>query len=153
VKFQHHIAIDAPRERVWQFLMDVPSVARCLPGLEEITAEDADRYIASVKIRVGPISLTLRSELAIVERDEAAGRAVLTVNSFDKRAGGGAKARLEMSLVETEPGKTGVTLVTDAQIMGKLGNFGQAIIQKKADQIVAEAARNIAAELEKQPTG
>jgi carbon monoxide dehydrogenase subunit G len=39
--------------------------------------------------------------------------------------------------------KTDVDIRTDANVMGKLGEFGQAVIRKKADQIVQEFARNL----------
>jgi carbon monoxide dehydrogenase subunit G len=34
---------------------------------------------------------------------------------------------------------------TDANVMGKLGEFGQAVIRKKADQIVHDFANNLSA--------
>jgi carbon monoxide dehydrogenase subunit G len=34
---------------------------------------------------------------------------------------------------------------TDANVMGKLGEFGQSVIRKKADQIVQEFATNLSA--------
>ncbi len=46
----------------------------------------------------------------------------------------------------TEGGdKTDVEIRTDANVMGKLGEFGQAVIRKKADQIVQEFANNLSA--------
>ena len=41
--------------------------------------------------------------------------------------------------------QTDVEIRTDANVMGKLGEFGQAVIRKKADQIVQEFASNLSA--------
>jgi hypothetical protein len=52
-----------------------------------------------------------------------------------------------MQLAPREDGQTDLAIHTEASILGKLGQFGQAVMKKKADQIVAEFARNMAARL------
>jgi uncharacterized protein len=143
VKFEHTIEMPAARDRVWAFLMDVPSVAKCVPGLEGLEDLGGDKYRATMKVRVGPIALALRSDLAIVEKDESSGRAVLAVDAADKRVGGAVKAQMEMRIASKSPTATEMKIVTDAQVLGRIGDFGQPIIRKKADQTVTEIAENM----------
>jgi carbon monoxide dehydrogenase subunit G len=143
VKFEHTIEMPAARGRVWAFVMDVPSVAKCVPGLEGLEDLGGDKYRATMKVRVGPISLALKSDLSIVEKDEAAGRAVLAVDAADKRIGGAVKAQMEMQIVEKSATTTELRIVTDAQVLGRIGDFGQPIIRKKADQTVTEITENM----------
>ena len=143
MKFEHTVEMPAARDRVWAFLMDVPSVAKCVPGLEGLEDLGGDKYRATMKVRVGPIALALRSDLSIVEKDEAAGRAVLAVDAADKRIGGAVKAQMEMQISEKTPTTTEMKVVTDAQVLGRIGDFGQPIIRKKADQTVGEIAENM----------
>jgi len=52
-----------------------------------------------------------------------------------------------MTLSEKSSATTELTIVTDAQVLGKIGNFGQPIIRKKADQTVNEVGENLRAAL------
>jgi len=69
MKFEQTIELPgASPERVWAFVMDVPSVATCIPGCEGVEALGDDRYKAVVKLKVGPIGLSLASEISIVAK-------------------------------------------------------------------------------------
>jgi carbon monoxide dehydrogenase subunit G len=142
VKFEQKVELDADPQRVWDFVMDVPSVAKCIPGCESLEALGDDRYKAIVKVKVGPIGLALASEISIVEKDEANRTAALRVEAADKRVGGAVKATMTMKLT---PNGTGTTLdvETDANVMGRIGDFGQPVIRKKADQTLQEVAANL----------
>jgi len=144
MKFEHSATIAAPIERVWAFLMDVPSVAKCAPGVESVEPLGNDRYRGTLKISVGPIRLALQGDVYIVEKDEAARKASMRADAADRRAGGAVKAVINMALGETEgvPG-TQLRLETDAQVMGRIGEFGQPIIRKKAEQMMNEFAKNL----------
>jgi uncharacterized protein len=131
-----------PPDRVWAFVMDVPSMAKCIPGCEGVEDLGNDRYKAIVKIKVGPIGLTLASEISIVEKDEANKTASLLVEAADKRVGGAVKATMAMKLTGDATGSK-LEVTTDANVMGRIGDFGQPIIRKKADQTLQEVAANL----------
>ena len=60
----------------------------------------------------------------------------------DRRVGGGVRARLSMTLTPDDGG-TRLTVDTDLTVLGKIGEFGQPIIKKKADALLSEFARNL----------
>ena len=143
MKFEQTIDLaGVPPERVWAFVMDVPSVAQCIPGCEGVEALGNDRYKAVVKLRVGPISLSLASEISIVDKDEAQKTAALRVEAADKRVGGAVKATMSMKITPDGDG-TRLEVSTDANVMGRIGDFGQPVIRKKADQTLQEVALNL----------
>ena len=144
--FEQTVNLPAPPDRVWSFVMDVPSVAKCMPGVESVEAIGNDKYRATVKVRVGPIGLTMQSEISIVQRDEAARTATLQVEGNDKRVGGAIKATMTMKL-DPAPEGTAMHVKTDAQVMGRIGDFGQPMIRKKADQMLQEVGANMRAAL------
>lgn len=146
MKFEQTVDLDAPPERVWAFVMDIPSVAKCIPGLQSLEDLGNDRYKAVVKVKVGPIGLNLASELFIESKDEASKTAAMRVEAADKRVGGAVKSVMTMHL---EPNGSGTRLQvdTDAQVMGRIGDFGQPVIRKKADQTLQEVAANLRAAL------
>jgi carbon monoxide dehydrogenase subunit G len=143
MKFEQTIDLPgASPERVWAFVMDVPSMAKCIPGCDGVEDLGNNRYKAIVKLKVGPIGLTLASEISIVEKDETNRTAALLVEAADKRVGGAVKATMSMKLTPEGDG-TKLEVSTDANVMGRIGDFGQPIIRKKADQTLQEVAANL----------
>ena len=134
--------IPVERERLWDFMMEVPKVARCVPGVDTVEAVDAGAYRGSLKVQVGPIRLALEGIITVEERDRNAWKARMRAEANDRRLGGGIRARLGLTLAPGEGG-TRLTIDTDLAILGKIGEFGQPIIKKKADTLLAEFARNL----------
>lgn len=139
-----HITVPASPERVWAFMMDIPAVSRCVPGLDNVARIDDQTYSGVMNVRVGPIAVKLDGRVLLAERDEAARRARMDLQAADKRVNGAVNARMLMQLAgATDGSSTEVAIQTDANVMGKLGEFGQAVIRKKADQILQEFAKNL----------
>jgi uncharacterized protein len=142
VKFEQTVDLNAPIDKVWNFVMDVPSMAKCIPGVESVEDLGNEKYKVVMKIRVGPIGLTLQSELSVATKDEATHTAALRVDAADKRVGGAVKSTMTMHLEPNGSG-TKMQVETDAQVMGRIGDFGQPVIRKKADQMLQEVAENL----------
>jgi len=123
--------------------MDVPKVSTCVPGVQDVKPLDAENYEGTLKVRVGPIGLSLTGKITMAERDDAAGRASMTAQATDRKVGGGVQAKLGMQLEELEANEVKLTISTDANVMGKLGEFGQPVIRKKAEQMMAEFTENV----------
>ena len=142
MKFEQTVELDAGIDKVWAFVMDVPSMAKCIPGVESVEDLGNEKYKVVMKIRVGPIGLTLNSELSVVEKNEETRTAALRVDAADKRVGGAVKSTMTMHL-EANGSGTKMQVETDAQVMGRIGDFGQPVIRKKADQMLQEVAANL----------
>ena len=143
---EHRITVPAPPEQVWAFMMDVPAVSRCVPGVDGVAQIDDTTYSGVMSVRVGPIQVRLDGRVILAERDEAARQARMDLQAADKRVNGAVNAKMRMHLAPAGGGaSTDVDIQTDANVMGKLGEFGQSVIRKKADQIVQEFARNLSA--------
>jgi carbon monoxide dehydrogenase subunit G len=146
VTFTQACVIPAERERLWDFLMDVPAVGRCVPGVETIEAVDGGVYRGGFKVQVGPIRLSLDGTMTVEEADRSAWQARMRAEANDRRLGGGIRARLRLALAPVEGG-TRVQIDTDLAVLGRIGEFGQPIIRKKADTLLEEFARNLRAAL------
>jgi len=147
MNFHHTVVIPAPRAKVWEFLLDIPRVGKCIPGVEKVEALGDNKYKGTVKQRVGPISVTLEGTMTVVEADEQAGQAAMTAEGADKRIGGAVRAKMTMNVKEVSPSETELTVDTDANIGGRLGEFGGAVIKKKADQTMEQFAKNISTQV------
>ena len=147
VTFTQECAIPVERERLWDFLMEVPKVARCVPGIESIEAVDASAYKGSLRVQVGPIRLSLQGTMTVEEQDRASWRARMRAEASDRRVGGGIRARMSLTLAPGEGG-TRLRIETDLAILGRIGEFGQPVIKKKADALLEEFAHNLGSTLQ-----
>lgn len=141
------VTVAAPVDRVWDFMMDIPAVSRCVPGVESFAAIDEDTYEGALKIKVGPIGVRLQGRVVVAERDRENLRSRMDVSAAEKRIASTVNAKATMTLVPKGPAETEVRIHTEASILGKLGEFGQAVMRRKADQVMAEFARNMQREL------
>ena len=144
--FTQECVIPVDRERLWEFLMEVPKVSGCAPGVERIEAADGAGYTGTLRVQIGPIRLALQGKLTIEEQDRSAWRARMRAEANDRRVGGGIRARMSLTLATGEGG-TRLSIENDLAVLGKIGEFGQPIIKKKADTLLAEFARNLRAAL------
>ena len=143
MEFVNTARIPAPRERVWDFMQDLKSVGQCVPGVENMEAPGENRYHGAMRIKVGPIALKLEGELALEERDASIATTRMRAEAADKRVGGSVQARVTMQATEVSLSETELMVRTEAVVLGRLGEFGQPVMRKKADQIMAEFAANV----------
>jgi carbon monoxide dehydrogenase subunit G len=147
VKFTQNAQIPVAREPLWNFLMDVPKVAQSLPGVESVTQIDDITYEGALKVRVGPIALNLKGKIFLEEKDKQNWRAALRAEAKDRMAAGAVNGKTTMVLKEIAPDQTELLVETDVNILGKIGEFGQPIIRKKADSMLKEFVENIKTQL------
>jgi carbon monoxide dehydrogenase subunit G len=138
------VTIQAPVDTVWAFVNDMAAVSRCVPGVESFEKVDDDTYLGALKVKVGPIGVTLNGKVIVVERDRENLRARMDVQAAEKRLNSAVSAHATLTAVPRSPSETELQIHTETSILGKLGEFGQAVMRKKADQIVEEFARNMA---------
>lgn len=144
MRFEHEIEPGASREALWNLLRDFKSVVQCLPGVESVEEVDATTYQGSMRVRVGPMGLTLSGTVEL-DHDESRGLWKMAVQARDRRVGGGARATIETAITGDERGTVGLRVSSDVQLMGRLGELGQPLIRRKADSMFKEFAENLKA--------
>ena len=131
--FEHTITVDAPSEAVTAFLADVPRVAACVPGVQDVTLVGDDEYEGRLRVRLGPVGFSLTGQ-AQVQRDEA--------GTLHAR---GVDAVIEARVEPLEAGDSELRVTADVQFSGRLAELGQPLIRRKADAMVRDFAKNMQA--------
>jgi uncharacterized protein len=135
--------VDAPVERVWALLKDIPKVATCIPNAEITDVVDERTYRAKVSVKVGPVSVSYRATIVVDAFDDVARVARFNVKGDELRGRGGVRAAV-VSTASERDGKTHVDLHTDAQISGIVATVGGRLIEAVAQKTVAQFADNLA---------
>jgi carbon monoxide dehydrogenase subunit G len=143
MRFENQFDVDTPLEQVWNTVLDVERVAPTVPGAQVLERTGDNAYKVAIKVRVGPMSMTYRGEVEIVERDEAAHRAVMKARAKESRGQGTADADITMTLSGAD-GHTSATVTTDVELSGKVATMGQGVLQDVSGRLVQTFAANLA---------
>jgi uncharacterized protein len=135
--------VDAPVDRVWALLKDIPKVATCIPNAEITEVVDERTYRAKVAMKVGPVSVSYRATIVVEGFDDAMRTATFMIKGDEQRGRGGVNATV-VSTAKALNGKTHVDLHTDAQISGIIATVGGRLIEGVAQKTVAQFAANLA---------
>lgn len=140
MKIEETFQVDAPVERVWQFITDPNEVGPCVPGCQGIEITSPNTYKTKIKISVGPISASFSLDVekteeqpphfaASISRGEEGGRAsTVTAHSI-------------LRLSANDAGGTDVYYASEFSVVGRLGKFGMGIMAKKAKSLGMEFAQ------------
>ena len=93
MELTNEFTVSAPIDETFAVLTDIEKIAPCLPGAQ-LTEVEGDEYRGTVKMKVGPITASFKGTASLVERDEAAHRAVLKAQGRDTGGKGNANATI-----------------------------------------------------------
>jgi carbon monoxide dehydrogenase subunit G len=119
--FEGTVTIDAPRNKVWEFLTDPNGVSQCVPGLESleiITPKEKFRAIAAIGL--GTVKARFKTDVEWVELDEP--------NRAKMKAHGTAPGSVmdttsEMILSDGPDGSTELQWSADVTIRGTIASL------------------------------
>jgi carbon monoxide dehydrogenase subunit G len=146
MQLENKFTIAAPIEDAWKALNDPELIAPCFPGAT-LTEYEGDSFQGTVKVKLGPISLTYKGKGTYVERDDANHKVVIDASGRDARGNGTAKAIVTGTMVADGPDKTSVTMVTDMTVTGRPAQFGRGVISDVADKIIGQFSSCVAEKL------
>ena len=143
--------VKAPIQRVWQFMLDPEKIGPCIPGCEKIEVVGDNVYESSVKVKVGLISITMKSRTTITEVDPPRhlksvtdGQDVLKAGTYHQES--------VVNLTEVSENEVEVSYSANTRVVGKLATFGEKIMRATSKKLGDQFAKNIRAGLE-EPTG
>ncbi len=136
MELRHDFSVPAPVDETWGTLMDLQRVGSCFPGAV-VTEAGEDRFAGTVKVRLGPIALQYAGAGTVVERDDAAHRAVIEAKGKDRRGNGTAGATVTLELAPEGEG-TRVAVSTDLSVTGKPAQFGRGVMQDVSDTLLQQ---------------
>lgn len=145
MKLEHRFVVPAPPEAVWEALDHLDEYAPCLPGAA-LTGVDGDEFTGTVKVKLGPVSMTYSGTGRFIERDTGAGQVVVEAKGKDKRGNGTAGATVTAHIVAEGDG-TAIDMVTDLSVTGKPAQFGRGVIQDISDKLLGQFVECFSAKL------
>ncbi|MEZ0162529.1 SRPBCC family protein [Streptomyces griseorubens] len=145
MELRHEFTVPVPVDDAWRALLDVERIAPCLPGA---TVEEYDdkTVTGSVRVKVGPVTVTYKGTAVFEERDEEARRVVLVAGGRDARGQGTARATVTGTLSERD-GVTAVSVHTDLTVTGRPAQFGRGVLSDVGERVIGQFAACLAQRL------
>jgi carbon monoxide dehydrogenase subunit G len=135
-------AVDAPIDKLFDFMLKPESIMTCIPGTESVKIIDDNSYECIVKQKVGIITARLKfvNRMTKIEKPthieiEGEGEDMTKLGHF--------KNKTTVDLKEVSPGTVEVKYVSDVSIVGKLAMFGDRIMRAKAKDTEKEFTKNL----------
>jgi len=146
MKFSGTVQIAAPRDRVWNFVIDPDQVGGCGPGVESVEVIDATHFKATAKVGIGFISARFVVNMVLAELS-APERAV--IKAHGQAPGSAVDATAEMRLADgPEPGTTVMDWDADVAVAGTLASVGARLIESTANKMIGQTFECIRTKLE-----
>jgi carbon monoxide dehydrogenase subunit G len=145
MELEHSFTVPVSEERAWDVLLDVERVAPCMPGAT-LQSVDGDEIHGSIKVKVGPISMTYQGTARFTERDPAAHVVTLEASGKESRGAGTASAKVR-SMLEGKGDETHVVVHTTLNVTGKPAQFGRGVMTEVGGRLIGIFADNLAAML------
>ncbi len=146
MKIQNEIEVAAPADELFDVLSDVERVAPLLPGATLEGKEDDDTYAGTVKVKVGPITVSYRGTIRFQELDREARRAVMRASGKEVNGQGSTEATITATVTGSDS-RSVLAMDTDMEVRGKVAQFGRGAIGNVSGRILDQFARNLEAQV------
>jgi carbon monoxide dehydrogenase subunit G len=133
--FEGTVQINAPRDRVWAFVIDPNQVGQCGPGVESIEVIDDTHFKATAKVGVGFISARFVVNLEFVDLDAPS---AATIKAHGQAPGSAVDADARMQLSDADGGGTTMDWSAEVNIAGTIASVGARLVEGTANKMIGQ---------------
>jgi len=132
VKIDGSYMFNAPRDKVWQVLLDPKVLAQCVPGCESLNEVGPDQYEAVMKVGVASVKGTYKGKVSIKDKQPPS-HYVLS----GQGSGGPGFMQGDVAIdLEEHNGQTLLKYSTDAKVGGLIASIGQRMLNGVAKMML-----------------
>jgi carbon monoxide dehydrogenase subunit G len=127
--------IAAPRQKVWEALNDPEVLRASIPGCQTLERAAADRFTATVEVKVGPIGARFKGAVSLTDLNPPNGYTLILEGNGG--IAGSVKGSAKVALTD-DAGGTLITYEVDAQVGGRMAQLGGPIIDATSKQLAGK---------------
>lgn len=138
MKVEGEYEFEAPRDLVWEALMDPVVLASTLPGCDKLEMIDG-QYQGVLNVKVGPVQGRFNGKIDLLEPNEPES---YKLKVDGRGAPGFVKADAFVQLKESSDG-TKIIYEADAKVGGKVASVGQRLLDASARAIIKQSLEGL----------
>ena len=147
-KIAERFEVQAPVERVWQYLIDPASVVQCLPGAELLETLDDGTFVGQIKVKVGPLSMSYKGKGSFTEKNEETHTVRMVGEAREVGGSGSTKVTMVSVVTALDGGGSAVSVDADINLVGRIVQFGRGMIEEVSRQMFRQFATCVTSRLE-----
>lgn len=147
-KIEERFEVQAPVERVWQYLIDPKRVVHCLPGAELLEQKDDGTFIGAIKVKVGPLSMSYKGQGKFTDINEQTHQARMVGDAREVGGSGSTKVSMLSTVSPLANGGSEVLVNADIDLFGKIVQFGRGMIEEVSRQMFRQFSACVKQQLE-----
>ena len=147
-KIEEKFEVQAPVERVWQYLIDPRRVVECLPGAQLLEQKDDQTFLGAIKVKVGPLSMSYKGQAKFTDLNEATHQVRMVGDAREVSGSGSTKISMLSTVVPLASGASEVSVSADVELVGKIVQFGRGMIEEVSRQMFRQFAACVRQHLE-----
>ena len=147
IVIENDFTVAAPPADTYALMTDVERVGPCIPGATITGKRDDGGFDALVTMKMGPMSLSYKGQIEIVEQDDATRTAVMRAKATEAKGQGTAQATLTMKIDDADGGQSHVHVGSDILVTGRVAQMGRGIMTDVAGKMIGEMAKAMEATL------
>jgi carbon monoxide dehydrogenase subunit G len=124
--------VSAPLDKVWDFLVDLNKVTKCIPDTT-VESIEGDSFKAKMKVGVGFIRGTFDGTFSLTDKKP---KSEVTIKGSAKGMGNNLNLSVRIMLEPIDTNKVQLKWSADVLLAGMLASVGQRYIKDTADKIV-----------------
>ena len=140
VELDHRFSTTKPIDESFAAILDLERLVPCVQGGSVVEKTGPESVKAQIAVKMGAMSMTFTGSLEVVERDDAAHRAVMQIRS--REAGGQGHADGDI-VFQLEDG--GGTIHTTARVTGKAASMGEGVVVGVLDALITDFSTKLGA--------
>lgn len=150
MKLEGTYTFDAPRDIVWETLMDPDALGKAVPGGEKLEKIGENEYDAALNVRVGPVNGKFDGNIKLSDINEP--------DSYHMSVSGQGNAGFlngegDVTLTDNDSGGTLMSYTGEAQVGGKIAGVGQRLIDSSAKSITRQGLQALDTQIQAKVAG
>ena len=116
------VTLPADKALVWEKLNDPALLQACIPGCQSLERMSGTRFLATARIKIGPVSTTFKGHVSLSNIDPPDGYRI--TGEGEGGLAGFASGMADVTLAEAAGGGTTLSYDVRAQIGGRIAQLG-----------------------------
>jgi uncharacterized protein len=135
MKISGRQSVNAPRQQVWDRLIDPDSIASCLPGVEKLDKIGDDEYSMSMNVGIGMVKGTYDGKVRISNMNAPSDYQMYVEGTGRP---GFIKGTGTVRLSDADDGSTDIEYEGDVEVGGPVGSVAQRMLGGVANRMVGQ---------------
>jgi carbon monoxide dehydrogenase subunit G len=147
-KIEERFEVQAPVERVWDYLIDPKRVVECLPGAQLLEQKDDGSFLGAIKVKVGPLAMSYKGQGRFTDINAETHQVRMVGDAREVSGSGSTKVSMLSSVSPLANGGCEISVSADVDLVGKIVQFGRGMIEEVSRQMFKQFSECVKKKLE-----